>query len=206
MSLVSRLMALGDPRWHGNGFTQLDLNPRQRLHVWHPAWAQNPRHNSTIHDHVFDLTSEVLLGKVGHEAFEVIYGETLSGPIQVFRLQGWGSGPYTGAARAEHHEWRGRGTKKSLGSYLIPAGGQYSFPRYQFHESSHEGLTATLMTRSNGVSPDARPRIVCPVIEDPTDARESGHGPGVEAMWSIVEEAVDRMWTNSQARIEACIS
>jgi hypothetical protein len=194
----------GPPRWHGNGFTQLDLNARQRLHVWHPEWDPNANHNSTIHDHVFDLTSEVLLGKVGHEVFEV---EHVGGSAwKMYRLEGWPGRPYGGAAPAEDRTFLGYVVRRSVGSYLIPLGGQYTFPRYRFHESSHEGLTATLMTRSNGVALEARPRILCPTCEDPTDAREPGQGPSEGQMWRAIEQAVDKMWACSQQRIEACIS
>lgn len=188
------------PRWHGNGFTQLDLNSRQRLHVWHPSWAPNPGHVSTIHDHVFDMTSEVLLGKVGTEMFRVRPVDD-GGNCKIYSLDSWGAP--AGTVRAIVCE--GYAYRYSTGSFLMTAGSQYSVPRYQFHESSHEGLTATLMTKSNGVVPGAKPRVLCPWGQDPTDARAAGHGPGLNAMWDIIEQALTPMWGSSLRRIEECL-
>lgn len=41
-----------EPRIHGNGFLQIDLDPLRRMHVWDHRWPRQIR-DSSIHDHAF---------------------------------------------------------------------------------------------------------------------------------------------------------
>src|SRR5882672_5609107 len=60
------------PRLHPNGFIQLDLTEdlSKRLHVWpdEPLQAQLTRH--PIHDHSFDMKSEILAGCLANLIYE----------------------------------------------------------------------------------------------------------------------------------------
>jgi virulence-associated protein VagC len=50
------------PRVHGNGFMQLDLSPRVRLHVWGDERIPRQTKPTPIHDHTFGFTSLILRG------------------------------------------------------------------------------------------------------------------------------------------------
>ena len=53
------------PRLHGNGFIQLDLNGKDRLHVWHPDLPKQ-EFPTPIHDHKFSFKSHILYGELTH--------------------------------------------------------------------------------------------------------------------------------------------
>lgn len=60
LNTLAGLRAVGErPRVHGNGFIQLDVTPRTRLHFWSP---EIPRQKvaTPIHDHVFGFVSYVI--------------------------------------------------------------------------------------------------------------------------------------------------
>lgn len=59
------------PIIHPNGFIQLKLLGGLRMHFWHPEIPRQ-RVYSPIHDHVFDMASEILLGRLCHCEIEVI--------------------------------------------------------------------------------------------------------------------------------------
>jgi len=49
---------------HGLGFVQVQLEGGQRLHVWHPELPRRACFKySAIHDHRFNFTSRVIIGK-----------------------------------------------------------------------------------------------------------------------------------------------
>ena len=54
------------PRVHGNGFIQLDLTDRRRLHVWGDHRIPRQSVPSTIHDHTFSFKSTIILGQLVH--------------------------------------------------------------------------------------------------------------------------------------------
>lgn len=54
------------PRVHGNGFIQLDLTDRRRLHIWGDPRIPRQRVPSTIHDHTFNFSSRVYRGQIIH--------------------------------------------------------------------------------------------------------------------------------------------
>lgn len=52
------------PRVHGNGFIQLDLDDRWRLHIWGDSRIPSQSVPSDIHDHVFGFDSFLLTGAI----------------------------------------------------------------------------------------------------------------------------------------------
>ncbi len=52
------------PRVHGNGFIQLDLDNRNRLHVWGDPRIPKQEVSTPIHDHVFGFRSEIIVGRL----------------------------------------------------------------------------------------------------------------------------------------------
>src|SRR5580765_3414507 len=59
------------PRIHGNGFVQLDLTERRRLHVWGDSRIPRRLVPSQIHDHTFSFTSEIVIGQLVHRTIGV---------------------------------------------------------------------------------------------------------------------------------------
>jgi len=54
----------GRPRVHGNGFVQLDLTERSRLHIWGDPRIPKQKVATPIHDHVFGFESTIIVGRV----------------------------------------------------------------------------------------------------------------------------------------------
>lgn len=52
------------PRVHGNGFIQLDLDERSRLHIWGDPEIPRQKVPTPIHDHVFGFESLLLVGRM----------------------------------------------------------------------------------------------------------------------------------------------
>ena len=58
------------PRLHHNGFVQLDLPNRVRLHVWPEHPPKRPNVLGMIHDHVYGFDSEILRGSIQNLIYE----------------------------------------------------------------------------------------------------------------------------------------
>lgn len=130
---------------HGLGFLQLQLAANMRLHVWHPDLPR--RHcfaDSSIHDHRFNFTSQVLVG------------------TQINRQYHFEHAPDRSTHTAYFHE----GARTKFGNrpwvpdfelaltaetsvQVVPAGECYAMPSYVFHstEPGGDGRVATLMTK-----------------------------------------------------------
>ena len=59
------------PRVHGNGFIQLDLTERSRLHVWGDPRIPRQKVSTPIHDHVFGFTSTIIVGRLINVIYDV---------------------------------------------------------------------------------------------------------------------------------------
>lgn len=159
------------PRFHGNGFTQLYLSERVRLHVWNERLVKLDDHNAQIHNHRYGVKSRVLQGALKHEVFAVV-------PL----------------AFGEHRVWsvEGRELKPSvrvqvtsMGVYTMVAGSEYTFPNPFFHTSDADQFTVTIF--EIGEDQDHAPMVVAPNGQTPTDAfRES---PFVGDLWRAIADA-----------------
>src|SRR3546814_5268128 len=72
----------GRPRVHGNGFIQLDLTERGRLHIWGDPRIPRQKTATPIHDHVFGFESTVVVGRLVNLVFSIVYCE--SGGFEVY--------------------------------------------------------------------------------------------------------------------------
>ena len=184
------------PRFHGNGFTQLPLSATRRLHVWHPHLPPIPGHNATIHNHVWDMQSRVLLGTLVHRTWNVVRDYSGRCTHDIYQL---------GEARPDRHS--GVCRLELTGEYQMAAGSVYVFGVNQWHESEAAGLTATLMEKRRSISahPEARPLVACPHGEHPVDAFAPEHQPSEDDMWSAIDAAVRHMTADARAEIESCL-
>lgn len=53
-----------EPRVHGNGFIQLDISNKSRLHIWGHPDIPKQAVSTPIHDHRFSFKSTVLVGRL----------------------------------------------------------------------------------------------------------------------------------------------
>lgn len=192
--LISRLAMLrAEPRFHGNGFIQLQLNDRTRLHIWHPKLPPIPDHNATIHDHVWDMESVVLLGSLTHYTYDVREPELLDKILvdmySVGAADKQGVGDMLGFRQA----------LIKTGAYSMAERSVYQFPAHRFHASvahwlpeEQAPLVATLMTKQTPRGKTS-PRIVCPSGATPVDAFDEKHQPISSLMWMIIERALASM-------------
>lgn len=179
------LRALGTkPRVHGNGFIQLDMNNQGtfRLHVWH---KDIPRQvvATPIHDHVFALRSQVMLGTLIHEELEPV--EDAEGNHRIYRAQQEAGTqntilvPDEGTVRLEVEQ-----------RLVLGEGSVYTFPAWRLHRTDHIGLTATVMQKVNAPEGYGRPRVLVPVGSEPdNDFHRDGFDP--EYLWSYIERVCE---------------
>ncbi len=178
-------------RVHGNGFIQIDLEPGLRFHVWDESIPRQAI-QTPIHDHRFSFISRILMGELINISYEAI---PIPPEPQASREGGWYLKP---VAHRLHTPVPGdrEDTKlvpvdeseyfmevQSRGSYL--EGQEYSFEARDFHETQHQGLTATLMRKTSEI-PDHRVRVACPVDLEP-DNIFNRYEVDIDAMWRIVE-------------------
>ncbi len=175
---VEELKAGGNvPRFHGDGMIQLYLSKRVRLHVYHPDFPATVD-NALIHDHAWDMYSEVMLGRVPHKTYRMDL--TASGNMMLHEARGGG-----GAGLIPRHQC----FLKNTGINIFVAGSSYFFPRHEFHETLVSELSMTRITKSRiGALPC---RVICPNGETPDDAYAEG-GPSISDMWDAILEAHTR--------------
>lgn len=177
------------PRIHPNGFIQLDLANDTRLHVWPDGAIPRQGTVNTIHDHKFDMTSTVLCGELiqlryhalpeGHEFM------ALTSPThEVYQAEGTGS-----QTRNSILQPTGNRVEPSLTSKVtLKAGESYTQPRYTLHDTQWNGLTATLMHKSN-TDTDYNPRVLCP-IGAPPDNDYDRWKADEDLMWDYIHRAM----------------
>lgn len=61
-------------RWHGLGMLQREISDEVRVHVWHPDLVKVPPGLRRVHDHRFDLSSLVMVGRLIDHAYDVFIG------------------------------------------------------------------------------------------------------------------------------------
>lgn len=197
--MIDLLRSLGTaPRFHGNGFVQLPLPSGRRLHVWHPMLPPIPGHNATIHNHVWDMQSRVLLGHLLHVTYEMFSA--------VFHMGQATHDIYEVGEQAPDTR-SGRCVCRVTGEYTMAAGSVCVFPEGQWHESHMaypDTITATIMEK-RAAREDARPLVACPVGETPTDAFAPEHQPLDLIMWRAVEAATHDMTPSARRELEEAL-
>ncbi len=167
-----------EPRFHGNGFVQLYLSNRDRLHVFHPDLLPTRVSNARIHDHRWDMFSHVLLGCIQHTTYDI-------SPCPVGK---WAVNEAPGASNKDHPLMQLPGFQYALvmtGDHWLVVGSRYKFPKRQFHESAADRLTMTLIHKSDD---DGLPaRIISRAGETPDHAFATQ--PDTKLMWDAIREA-----------------
>lgn len=137
-------------RNHGIGMIQAYLHentePEVRIHIWHHSLIRPGLHeNGSIHDHRFDMTSDVILG----ELTEKVYTPTLDaeGDWEPWSIVNARS---AGKENGYDGDCTPTGDRFSLSTEerTHREGYSYTLPRGVFHESAAKALTITVCTMS----------------------------------------------------------
>lgn len=147
---------------HGLGFVQIQLEGNQRLHVWHPDLPRRTCvESSAIHDHRFDFTSRVLIGR--QHNIEYRCDPSPCGGYLLYLHEGartaCGGRPWVPDGRVHMVE---------INSESIPAGATYTQQAYHFHrtEPGGDGKVATIMQKLKEYSRGAHSSCIVGVKPD----------------------------------------
>jgi hypothetical protein len=189
------LRGLGNrPRVHGNGFVQLDITPRARLHVWGHRQIPKAKVETPIHDHIFGFRSWGLAGLLRNiiydldptrDDFEMYKPRIREGEDTVLAPTGIKVGVKTRKLDViVPKDDTGRGER-------LPD--SYDMHPWDFHETQVEGSTATLILKDGDTlaqRPDGiQPTVLVPkgVKPDPEFSRYTAEP---EQLWQIIREVL----------------
>lgn len=177
------------PRLHPNGFIQLDLVPNQsiRLHVW-PAEelrAQKTRH--PIHDHSFDMESEILTGCLSNLTYEFQPSE-YNKQTTLYRAKRLPDTQETILEPAVTIK-ANTGYLRLLRADMFLPSSKYRLSKFVLHDSIPHGLTATIMTKTR--LSDYSPLIAVPKgIEPDNDYRRDSID--TEVLWYWIHLGLEK--------------
>ncbi len=177
------------PRVHGNGFIQLDLTPRTRLHIWGDPRIPKQKVPTPIHDHVFGFESTVLVGRVINVVYIVnahehgdyrIYTpeirereDTILKPTEIRVV--------VDPIHVDTIDWQTSSCK-------------YGILLRQFHETiAPSGPAATIIIKNDMTQAQGNvkmlPRVLCPVTQEP-DNEFNRYAADVDMLWRIIEQTL----------------
>ena len=175
-SVKDKLLSLKThPRYHGNGFAQWYLSERVRLHLWDlrlkgemdAKFGIPPHHNSTVHDHTWDMHSTILMGTLNHK----IYGIVDDDPEPLLASYDADYWEIDKGADGSSFKKGAQHRVQVIHAFNMNEGSSYFQQRRTFHESSPLGsVVVTLMRKSNDLPSGARPRLLVKEGEKPFDA------------------------------------
>ena len=179
------------PRVHNNGFIQLDLSQRRRLHVWHFDIPENPE-NAPFHDHVFGFRSWALVGKLTNIIYELDFNKR-DFEIYTPRIT-------KGCDSALEPTGKFCGIKPKTTNVIAPKGNSdnlpdsYGIEPFEFHGTFVSEPTVTVIDKTaptlaqNPTGP--RPRVLMPVGNKPNSSY-SQYSINPEELWRIIEEVLN---------------
>ena len=177
------------PRVHGNGFIQLDLDERNRLHIWGDPEIPRQKVSTPIHDHVFGFDSVLVVGRLINIRYdwcprvwgnmEVYEAECLEGNDT--KLTGTEEYGYAQPTGVEIVEW----TSRKWQYHMFP---------FVFHESVATEPTATIIKKDGPTAAQqigVAPRVLVPrrCVPDNTFDR---HSFDEDMLWRIIERTLAR--------------
>lgn len=173
------------PRVHPNGFIQLNLDEShdRRLHIWHPEVPSQGI--NTIHDHVFDMDSEVVVGEMVNKTYAWC-SNYAHDQFNTHRL--WRVDYHPGSFEAVLSPIEDYGFPEIDKIESVKAGESYYLPAKVFHVADNSEVCATVMTRKEKVAD--RSHIMLSRHDLPTEFTRSDAMP-VEQMWHIIWEVLE---------------
>lgn len=167
------------PRYHGNGFVQIYLTKSHRLHVWHPDLVKPVEHNAQIHNHRYDMSSEVLHGCLSHTLYHVSDdrpSHNAPNSMSSWMINGYGN--FEMVADVFCNE---------IGTCEMVKRSKYTFRTPYFHTSNAQEFTVTLFKIGEAKYP--HPIVLAPRGEQPYDAFAEGIAPSEEDLWRAIRDA-----------------
>lgn len=191
--IIKKLQGHSAPRYHGNGFIQWYLNDHQRLHIWTEGLPNPPPNNARIHDHMFDMSSDILLGKLEHEVYEFLPHEW--GNYKAFRIN-------PGKKTAFDTTFLDYGYLEIYHTFELPTGSHYMQRHGTFHKTaSITALTITIMTKMGDFG---SPRIICPRELKPTNAF-APHNLSTFRITAEVRAALTKLPEDQLIKVYKCV-
>ena len=171
------------PRVHGNGFVQLDLTDRKRLHVWGDHRIPRESIPSQIHDHTFSFKSTVILGQLIHRT--ILVAREPAGAYDLYQAV-VNHGEDTRSVKQE-----GRVSAMITAEALIGAGQSYSFQAGRFHETVAPWLCVTVIEKDGPTLSQGgpSPRVLVPAGLQP-DNEFDRYVSASGFLWAIIFEAL----------------
>lgn len=190
MRMIDELRASGrNPRFHGNGFVQLYLDDRTRLHIWTPLLPPIRDHNATIHTHRYDIESSVILGVLKHTTINVSRTIGAGSTCRIIQLTG------ASEVRAKPGEVKSSPYRHSIRhEYHFTAGSRYTFEGGLFHDSEngHDDMTVTVFKKTSDDFADFARILLVGTDKQPVHAFDPKYQPSQEKLWEVIEYAIAR--------------
>ncbi len=179
----------GRPRVHGNGFVQLDLTKRTRLHIWGDPRIPKQQVSTPIHDHVFSFESTIVVGRVISLTYRVT--PRVWGDFRVYIpkiregedtvLVPTDTTVVVEPTRVDTTNWNS--TTQA-----------YTFPAFEFHEMLIPEPSATIMVKDGPTLAQGAkkaPRVLVPVDKTP-DNVFNRYDADEDLLWRIIEDTLAR--------------
>lgn len=187
---VEALRGTARPRVHGNGFIQLDLTARRRLHVWGDPRIPRQVVPSTIHDHTFSFTSIVVGGQIVNRCVDL--KEDSNGAYEMYQAV-TNHGEDTRLVKSS-----ARFNATVTAEHLLRAGDTYQFEARRFHETIAPWLCVTVIDKDGPTLAQGgpNPNVLVPTGLQPDNTFDRYQvEPG--RLWTIIYEALSA--TRSEA-------
>lgn len=170
------------PTIHPNGFIQLKLTGGRRMHFWHPEIPRQ-KVGSPIHDHIFDMESEILLGKLFHR-------EVFTQPDEQGYYVVWAAVPVRDTETTL--ESTGVRVRADQGpEQELKPGDHYFFEAFRYH-LTRDAVPAVSVILKKQEYKDHRPRVLVPAGQKPDNSftRDSFDPEFIEKLiMRVIEEA-----------------
>lgn len=187
------------PRVHPNGFVQLDLDESGalRLHIWpEEGRVQKQATDHPIHDHIFDMRSTVLRGRLGQQLykFDLMHGGDPTHAIYVATTPTGRNRentlvPSNVLVRGGPIQCVEEGAVFIDTTYTAPVleGESYDQPAFTFHDTIiWERPVVTVMEKTRGYQ--GSPRVMVPLPIESVDNDFLREGASAEDLWNLVDE------------------
>lgn len=177
------------PRVHGNGFIQVDLSERERLHIWGDRRIPKQKVATPIHDHVFGFRSTLIVGRLLNITYAVSPSFKDRKRYEIYE-----------AACREGEDTILQPTGQVVGARIAYAeamerGDSYDFSAAMFHESFPTEPSASVMTKDGPTLAQGAavaPRILVPVGQEPDNDFNRYTCASEELLWRIIETTLQR--------------
>lgn len=174
-----------NPRVHGNGFLQIDLEidgevGSERVHIFgHPALPRQ-KVPTPIHDHRFGFRSTVLRGRMVNVTYALsVQARTPTHDVYV---------PCPRVGEDTELQFSGvRGALRVSTTEVVVPGDSYVMQSGVLHETLTNEVTITHMRKTTMSA--LNPRVLCPIGRTPDNDFERGSALSVPDLWLIVEDS-----------------